>query len=162
MKLIRIVPALVALAGFACAPVTLSAQTTNAPAAAPEAATTNAPTATAPAKPKTTAPKTTAYSGKITAIDSTANTITVASSKKTLTLAVASTTKILKDKVKAALADLAVGEKVTGSYTKDSTGAMTAYSIHYKTPTPTASTKPASAATTTNAPSATPAAPAAQ
>ncbi len=123
-----LITALVAIVGFAFAgaPVTAQAQT--------------ATNATTPAAPST-APKVkekgdkkksdkTPYTGSITAIDATS--ITVASTKKTLTLAIAPTTTFKKDKAAATAADFAVGDKVTGSYTTDASGALTAASIHKK------------------------------
>ena len=130
MKIKFLTPALVAILGLALAgvPVTVQAQTSTnaAPAAAP------ADTSVAPkVKEKKKKSDKTEYSGSITAID--ASSITVASTKKTLTLALAPTTKFKKDKAPATAADFAVGDKVTGSYTTDATGAMTAASVHKKT-----------------------------
>ena len=124
MKITLLTSALAAIVGFAFigAPVTASAQT--------------ATNATAPAAPST-APKTkeksdkTPYAGSITAID--ASSLTVATSKKTLTLAITPKTTFKKDKEVATVADFAVGDKVTGSYTTDSTGALSAASVHKKT-----------------------------
>jgi Domain of unknown function (DUF5666) len=144
MKITFLTPALVAIVGLALvgAPVTAQAQTsTNAPAAAASTAT--------PAKVKKAAK--TEYKGLITAIDATS--VTVASTKKTLVLAISPTTTFKKDKAAATLADFAVGDKVTGSYTADATGALTASSLHKKT---------AKAAATTTAAPAAPATPAAQ
>ena len=116
MKNTLLITALVAILGLAFTSTSVSAQSTNAPTAA-------APTKTKPAK--------TPYKGSITAI--TATSITVASKEKTLTLAIAPTTTFLKDKKPGTVADFAVGDAVTGSYTKDSTGALTAASLHKKT-----------------------------
>jgi len=116
MKNTLLITALVAILGLAFTSTSVSAQSTNAPTAA-------APTKTKPAK--------TPYKGSITAI--TATSVTVASKEKTLTLAIAPTTTFLKDKKPATVADFAVGDAVTGSYTKDSTGALTAASLHKKT-----------------------------
>ncbi len=144
MKINLLITALVAILGlaFAGAPLTAQAQTTN----------TSSATAPTPTKDKKAAK--TPYSGSITAID--ASSVTV-DGKKTLTLAIAPSTTFKKDGKTATLADFAVGDKVTGSYSKDSTGAMTACSIHKKasktssktTPTPAASTS-----TTTSTPAA--------
>jgi hypothetical protein len=126
MKITLLTSALAAIVGFAFigAPVTASAQ--------------NATNATAPAAPST-APKVkekkksakTSYEGSITAID--ASSLTVTTSKKTLTLAITPTTSFKKDKLAATAADFAVGDKVTGSYTTDATGALSAASVHKKT-----------------------------
>jgi len=162
MKLTILTPALVAILGLALAsvPATLQAQTptTNAPS-------TTAPAATKPAKAKK--PQAPSYKGSLTAIDTTANTITVqipATKKdpaKTLTLAIAATTKFAKDKKAATLADFAVGDNVTGSYTKNADGSLTANSVHKAEPKAPKAPKPAATATTP-APATAPATPAAQ
>ena len=124
-----LITALVAIVGFAFigAPVTAQAQTaTN--ATAPAAASTAPKVKEKGEKKKSDK---TPYSGSITAID--ASSLTVASTKKTLTLAIAPTTTFKKDKAAATVADFAVGDKITGSYTTDASGAMTAASIHKKT-----------------------------
>jgi len=132
MKITLLTPALVAILGLALAgvPVTAQAQTTNAPSTA------------APAKEKKTKP--TEYKGSITAIDATS--VTVANKEKTLTLAITPTTTFKKDKAAATLVDFAVGDKVTGSYTKDASGALTASSLHKKTEKPAAAAAPAAPA----------------
>jgi hypothetical protein len=162
MKLTLITPALVAILGLALAsaPVTVQAQTTAAPAAAPTTAPAAAPTAaTAPKAPK--AKKPTPYDGALTTIAADGTSIVVTSSKKTLTLAIDAKTTFLKDKKAATLADFAVGDKVTGSYTVDATsGAMTAHSLHKMTPKKAAA-KPAAKTPAAAATPATPAAPAA-
>jgi len=147
MKITLLTPALVAILGLALAgaPVTAQAQTSTNTAAAPATPT------------KSTKPVKTRYTGSITAIDATS--VTVESSKKTLTLAIAPTTSYMKDGKAATLADFAVGDKVSGSYTKDATGAMTAASLHKKAKA--AKTAAPAAAATPAAPAA-PATPAAQ
>ena len=161
MKINLRTSALAAILGLALAgvPVTVKAQTPTTPATPTTEA---APATPAPAKVKK--PKPTPYSGTLTAIDTTGNTITVASTAKLLTLTIAPTTKIKKDKVVATLADFAIGDKVTGSYIKDATtGALTAYSLHKGAKAAKKASKPAAAAASA-APPATPApaAPAAQ
>jgi hypothetical protein len=158
MKIPFLTPALVALVGLAFigAPVTVRAQSTDTTTSAPAAATAPAPTTMTPsATTKHHKSGKTPYTGSITAIDATS--LTVASTKRTLTLAISPTTKFATKEGKkltaATEADFAVGDMVTGSYTTDATGAMTAYSVHKKKPMTTA----APAATP-----ATPAAPAAQ
>jgi len=130
MKNTLITSALVAIIGlaFVGAPLTVNAQTTN------------APTTSATAKTTKKSDKT-PYKGSITAVD--ASSVTVASKEKTLTLAITPTTKFEVNKAPATLADFAVGDAVTGSYTKDATGAMSAASLHKKK----AATKPASTST---------------
>jgi len=123
MKTTFLTPALVAILGLALAgaPVTAKADaTTNAPAATPPAA--------APAKVTKTVK--TPYTGTITAVDATSVTIT---GKKNLTLAITPATKFKKDGTKCTVTDIAVGDKVTGSFFTDDTGTMTASSIHAKT-----------------------------
>jgi hypothetical protein len=137
MKITFITPALVAFLGLALAsvPVTAQAQTsTNTDASTPAAA-------SAPAKVAKKG-KPTQYQGSITAID--ASSVTVATSKETLVMAIAPTTKYLNNEKPATAADFAVGDTVTGSYTKDAAGALTAHSIHKKT-SKTAATAPAAA-----------------
>jgi hypothetical protein len=139
MKLILLTPALAAILGLALAgvPLTVQAETN----AAPAPVATTAPTPAAkPAKPKKIA-----YDGTLTAIDPTAGTITVTTKKSSKTLTIASTTKIKKDKKTATLADFAVGAKVTGSYTAEASGKLTASSLYTKTMTAAAkpATKPA-------------------
>ena len=132
MKISLFTPALVAILGLALAgaPVTAQAQSTNTATSA----------AAAPTKAPVTKKKAmkTPYTGSITAID--ASSVTVASTKKTLTLAITPTTTFKKDKVAATLADFAVGDQVTGSYSTDASGAMTANSLHKKTVKPAAMT----------------------
>ncbi len=139
MKNTLLISALVAILGLAFAGAPVSAQSTNAAAA------------TAPKKSKEAK---TPYKGSITAI--TATSVTVANKTQTLTLAIAATTKFEKDKKPATAADFAVGDTITGSYTKDATGAMTAASIHKKTDK-AAATKTSTGMTTGTAPAAAPA-----
>jgi len=158
MKITAPTSALAAILGLALAgsSVALHAQTTtNSPAA-----TAPAP-ATAPAKPKSTV-KPTEYDGTLTAIDPSGKSITVTGTKRTLVMAVTAKTKYRKEAP--SLAKFAVGDKVTGSYTKDSTGALTAHSIYTK-PTTTAkkpATTPAPAPAPAPAPTPAPAAPVTQ
>jgi hypothetical protein len=69
----------------------------------------------------------TPYKGTVKSIDATS--LVVTSAKGDLTLAIEPSTKVEVDKKKAAVTDITVGEKVTGSYTKSDTG-LTAASIH--------------------------------
>lgn len=150
MKLTLLTPALVAILGLALAGAPISAQ-----AQTPAPAATSAP---APAKPKKTS-----YEGSLTAIDTAGSTVTIQpSSKKAdvkpLILLVDASTKIKRDNKTATLADFKVGEKVTGSYTADAAGKLTAASLHFgatakkkdkapKAPaTPTTTTTPAAPA----------------
>jgi hypothetical protein len=156
MKITLLTPALVAILGLALAgaPVTAQAQTsTNTAAGTPVAAST-------PAKATKTADI--PYKGSITAID--ANSVTIASAKATLTLVITPKTTFKKDKVAATLADFAVGDKVTGSYSTEATigsgATMMANSLHKKTPK-TPATTPAPATTAAPTPTPTPAAAAA-
>jgi hypothetical protein len=157
MKNTFLTSALVAIVGLALvgAPITAKAQT-NAPA-------TTAPTDTTTPKAKKKSGKI-QYEGSITAID--ASSLTVATTKKTLTLAIAPTTKFAikgkKDKTPATVADFAVGDKVTGSYTVDATGAMTAASVHKKAVAAATATPAATTPAAPTAPATTPTTPAAQ
>jgi len=108
------------VAAALCAPVVAQAQTTSTPAAMAPAA------ATKPAKSDKTP-----YKGTVKSID--AASLVVTTAKGDLTLAIAPTTKVKVNKKVAKVTDITVGEKVTGSYTKDDTGALTAYSIHGST-----------------------------
>jgi Cu/Ag efflux protein CusF len=120
MKSLLLKSALVAVAGLAlCAPVALHAQTATTTTTASSATTTT----TAKVKPIS-------YKGTVKSIDTAANTITVTCTKGDVTFAVNPMTKILNDKKSATLSDITMGEKVSGSFTKDAAGTMTAYSIH--------------------------------
>jgi hypothetical protein len=100
-----------------------------------------------------------ARQGSITAIDATS--VTVTTTQKTLLLEITPKTKFKKDKAVAGIGDFAVGDLVTGSYSVDPTGALTANTLHKKTPKmPHVTTTPAMSATP--AAPATPATPAAQ
>ena len=121
MKLIRILPALVALVGFAFVPLHLSAQSSDTPASG------SSTDSGAPAKPK--GKKGTPFSGAITAVDASANTVTVDNNGTPVTLTVNEKTKIKKAGAAATIADLAVGQKVTGSYSEKG-GAATAKMIN--------------------------------
>lgn len=128
--------ALVAVLGLVGISFTANAQT------AP--ATTPAPAAKAPAA------KATRFGGTLTAVDATANTITISDkTKEPRTFTIAPTTKITKDKKPATLADFKVGDHVGGSYTSDASGVMTATSLttsaaKAKAKTTAAATTPAS------------------
>jgi ribosomal protein S1 len=115
--------ALVAVAGLAlCAPLAVQAQTdTTNPIA-------TSPVKNPPATTSTKAAKNPSYKGTVKSID--ASSLVVTTSTGDLTLAIAATTKVKNDDKKADITAITVGERVTGSYTKDDTGAMTAYSIH--------------------------------
>ena len=151
MKLTLSTSALAAILGLALAsvPVTVQAQTpaTTVPAPAPAAA----PAKTSKSKPIE-------YTGNVTAIDTTANTVTVANTTKLLVLIIAPKTIIEKNKKKATLADFAIGDSVTGSYTKDATtGTLTAHSLRKKTATTPKAAKTAPAPVTSATPAAAPA-----
>ena len=86
--------------------------------AKPEATEPSAP----PAKKHTAVP----FHGKVSAVDTTAMTVTLSNQ----TLNVTSETKILKEGKPATLADITVGEKLTGQYKKDPAGKLDATVIH--------------------------------
>jgi hypothetical protein len=66
------------------------------------------------------------FTGKITAVDTTASTVTVGERVFNVT----SETKVLKDGKPATLSELTVGEPVRGSYKKDEAGKLTAALVH--------------------------------
>jgi hypothetical protein len=109
MKKIITLSAIVATALIA-APLAINAQ---------DAASTNSPSATTPAPAKKHG---LSVRGKVTAVDTTAQTITV----KDLTLNVTSTTKIVKDGSPATLDDIKVDDAVRIAYKKDSAGKLDA------------------------------------
>ncbi|MCE0484334.1 MAG: hypothetical protein LV479_08870 [Methylacidiphilales bacterium] len=154
MKKSLFTTALPALLGAALVslPFTLHAQTT------PTA------TTTAPAAKSTAKSKYTSYAGKLTAIDTANNDVTVTGTKRTLILNLATTTTYQVDKKSATLSSFAVGDKVTGSYLKNADGSLTAHSLHKSTVRKSAAKAAATPATAapTPAPATPAAAPAAQ
>ena len=66
------------------------------------------------------------FTGKITAVDTTASTVKVGERVFNVT----SETKVLKDGKPATLAELTVGEPVRGSYKKDEAGKLNALLVH--------------------------------
>lgn len=68
----------------------------------------------------------TPFHGKVAAVDATAATLTVGNT----TVNITSDTKIVKDGKPATMADIKVGEKISGAYKKDESGKMNAVSIH--------------------------------
>jgi hypothetical protein len=122
MKISYLVPALVAVLSLAlttgCSKQDTSAKTPSTPtppvaAAPPTNSTSGDSAATASAGP-------TKFRGKITAIDTTANTISITSKKSgSLTLTIDPSSKAAQ-----ALSGLTVGDKVSGSYKTDPTGKM--------------------------------------
>jgi len=139
MKITLLTPALVAILGLALAgaPTTAQAQTT-----------TTTPDTTAPAPAKVKKHEKPEFKGSITAISATS--VTVANKKKTLTLAITPKTTFKIDKAPATVTDFAVGDKVSGSYSTDASGAMSANSLHKKTPKPAAATTTAPATPAAN------------
>ena len=120
MKSHLIVPALSAILSLslACAPA-------HAQMDAPATSTTSSDTsATNAASGDATAPADTKFKGTVTAIDTTANTVSVKSKSGDLTLAVTPDTKGGK-----MLSKLAVGDKIGGTYTTDASGKMTATAL---------------------------------
>jgi hypothetical protein len=116
MKLPLLCTALVAVLGLALSGTAASAQTN-----------TMAAPATSPA-PSTKMTKT-PYKGSITAIDASGGSITIQAASGPMTLKIDATTKYKGGK---SLADFAVGDVVTGSYTKGDDGTLTAASVHKK------------------------------
>ena len=93
-------------------------------------ATATAPTTPAAASATKSKGDFTPYKGKVSAVD--ASSVTVTTSSGDLKLAVDDTTKIQVAKKKAAITDFAVGDAVTGSYTKNADGTLTAHSLRKK------------------------------
>ena len=98
-----------------------------APALTRAADTAAAPAESAPAKAKKNNPI--AFSGKVTAIDTNAMTLTVGKR----TFEITPETKITKDGQPATLADAMVGEKSGGAYKKDDGGKLNAMTINLGT-----------------------------
>ena len=140
MKITLPITALAAILALAGLPV--HAQTTaTAPAAAPAPATAKAPSA-----------KKIQYTGTLSAIDTAGSTITLTDKTATpKTLTIAPTTKFHKDGKAATLADFVVGDKVTGSFTTDATGKMTAASLNKGSKKKAAAAKTTATGTTTPA-----------
>ena len=112
--------------------------------------------ATAQTTPATTAKKV-PFHGKLSAVDTTANTITLQGKTTTRVFHLTPDTKITDGSGNpSTLAAAVVGIDVGGSYTKDASGTMTLYSVRFGTKT--GSTK--TATTSTTAPPTAPAAPA--
>jgi ribosomal protein L19 len=130
MKLNLISPALAAIVGLAIAsaPLTASAQSTN--AAPMSTSTTGTTAAVAPKAKEKSKSSYTAYSGTLSALDATS--VTVTTKKGDLKLMVDSTTMVQVDKKKAEFSSFAVGDKVTGSYATGADGTMTAHSLRKK------------------------------
>jgi hypothetical protein len=87
-----------------------------------QASSTEKPAATTPAPKKHGLP----FHGKVTAVDAAAMTLTL----KALMLTVTDETKIMKEGKAITLADIKVGEPVSGAYKKDADGKLTATVIH--------------------------------
>ena len=119
MKLTLLTASLAAVLTLTC--VSAQAQTN----AATSASTTTTSTTTTDAAAMKKVP----YKGTISAVDTTANSVTIKGAKGDMTLMVDSSTKF---KGGAALSDFKVGDAVTGSYMKDASGKMTAHSLHKK------------------------------
>lgn len=112
-----------------CALLVLSGSLLAAPAATTAAAPAAKPAAAAPAtKAKAEKPATLRARGEVVSVDAVANTLTVKGKKADETFAVAATAKIKKGKTEIKLGDIAAGDKVSVSYTKDG-GAMTATAV---------------------------------
>ena len=123
MKLTLLSATLVAAFTLTCA--SAQAQTNSAPAAS---SSTMSSTTTTTSKDMASEKKI-PYRGTITAVDTSANTVTVKGAKGDMTLMFNTDTKY---KGGSALSDFKVGDMVTGSYMKDADGKMTAHSVHKK------------------------------
>ena len=132
--------ALMAVAGLAlCAPVALHAQTDTTNPIATSPVKNPAPDTTSTTKTKVTK---TEYKGTVKAIDP--SSVTVTCKKGDMTFAIDGTTKVQVNKKAAAVTDIAVGEKVTGSYYTDATGKLVASKINGHPGKTVSSAKPAS------------------
>ena len=90
-----------------------------------------APTApAAPAVPEKPKREDFPFHGKVASVDKAASTVTLEGKDHTRVLQVAATTKITKDGKPATLADVTVGEKVTGSCKKTADGKEEALSLY--------------------------------
>ena len=69
------------------------------------------------------------FSGKVSAVDAAAMTVTVTGKTGDTTYTITADTKITKDGQAATLADVAVGQAVSGAFKKDSAGKMTASTL---------------------------------
>jgi hypothetical protein len=119
--------ALVAVVGFALsASVALHAQT-NAVNPIATSPVQNPTTQSTDSSATSTKVVKTAYTGTLKSNDG--SSVTVTTDKGDLKLTIDPTTKIAANHKKAALTDLTVGEKVTGSYVKNDDGTLTAASI---------------------------------
>jgi hypothetical protein len=147
MKSNLIKSALMAVAGLAlCAPLALNAQATTTTTTASTTATTSA------------MPKKTEFHGTVKSVDTAANSITVTNKKGDVTLMVDAKTKVMNNKQPATLADITMGEKVTGSFTTDAAGTMTACKINGHAPMAAATTTSSTSTSTTTSTNAAPAA----
>ena len=117
------------VAGLAlCAPVALHAQT-NAVNPIATSPVQNPPMQTSTSTSSSSHKMTkTPYKGTLKSMD--AASIVVTTSKGDMTFAIDDKTKVNNDHKTAKLTDLTVGEKVTGSFTKNDDGTMTACSVH--------------------------------
>ena len=95
---------------------------------ADDMASTNSMTTTTTTSSSTKVMKT-PYKGTITSVDAAGMKVMVKGAKGDMTLMVTPTTKYKGGK---SLSDFAAGDVVTGSYTKDDSGNMCAYSMHKK------------------------------
>lgn len=101
---------------------------------------TNAPAAQTPAP----APKKHGilpFHGKVAAVDANAMTFTVG----TMTIAITSTTRIIKDGKPGVFSDINVGDMIVGAYKKDEAGKLTAFSVRIGAPMKKKSATPAPA-----------------
>lgn len=132
MKSILRFPCLLTIAALTSgAPFTSFGQT--AAPAAPTGPATSAPATSEAKSAPAAAAKKIEYQGSITAISADGESVTVKTKDASMTLGIDAATKILKDKKPAKLTDFAVGDKVTGSYTKEAAGKTVAASLHKKT-----------------------------
>jgi ABC-type Fe3+-hydroxamate transport system substrate-binding protein len=126
MKLTLLTPALVALLGLALASSNVHAQTTTTPPPGTQtmpANTTSAPSTKTAGKQQ--------FGGTVTAVDAASNTVSVHSKKHDVVVSVDASTKL---KGFTAIGDVAVGDKVSGTYETDGSGKMMALSLSKRQP----------------------------
>lgn len=113
----------VSVAAFAlCGPATVSAEPQE---TSPAPATSGSPAAS----PAVAGPKAIPFKGKVSAIDQSAKTFTVAGKKKTRVFMVTDQTIVMKNGSVATIADLAENERVAGSFWKRDDGTLEAKKV---------------------------------
>jgi hypothetical protein len=116
-----------------CTPLTASAQFKK---------TTPSPTASPAASPPAKAPRSIPFRGKISAVDQTEKTFSIAGKEKTRTFKIVEGSVITKDGKPGTMADLAENDDVTGSYWKREDGSLEVRSVKAGAKTESETSKP--------------------